>query len=425
MKHPAVLKGLSLRARGAKVVVSPGVCVVDGRNVTVREQSVLPVEPAPIVRVTGEALKLPATKPGSYCNGKKLKGPDAHDVNALDSYVRGTLVIRRKRGGRKLIKGHDYLLSAGHAMVGLGPSASVTPRDTVYASYTYSLMRLDAIEVGATGEVSLRQGEPHVASPLPPRPPKGRLQIANVFRPYRSKRVLDEHLFPITGSGGNAPTGTTAGRIPKTLAKLQAGGNVTVVCWGDSVTAGGNASRPKFRYVDVFGRGLRERFPKAKISVRNISIGGTHSRQWLYPDRFPCDRPRCDFRRLADAKPDLVSIEFVNDAPLAGREFKAVYEDILGRVRGIGAELIFITPHFTHPKWMEIASMRGGECRPYVRALKKFAETGQLALADASARWEHLWREGIPYLTLLNNSVNHPDDRGHLIFAEELWKCFR
>ena len=68
---------------------------------------------------------------------------------------------------------------------------------------------------------------------------------------------------------------------------------------------------------------------------------------------------------------------------------------------------------------------REPERRPCVLALRDFAEKHQLALADASARWEHLAKEGLPYLTLLDNTINHPDDRGHRLFAEELWKCFR
>ena len=57
-------------------------------------------------------------------------------------------------------------------------------------------------------------------------------------------------------------------------------------------------------------------------------------------------------------------------------------------------------------------------------ALRKFAASHGLALADASARWEHLWKEGIPYVTLLRNGINHPDDRGHALFADELMRCF-
>jgi hypothetical protein len=73
---------------------------------------------------------------------------------------------------------------------------------------------------------------------------------------------------------------------------------------------------------------------------------------------------------------------------------------------------------------MVFREMRELERRPYEFALREFASKHNIALADASARWEHLSKEGILYLTLLNNTINHPDDRGHRLFAEELWACF-
>jgi len=76
-------------------------------------------------------------------------------------------------------------------------------------------------------------------------------------------------------------------------------------------------------------------------------------------------------------------------------------------------------------KMMGFQNTREAEKRPYVLTLREFADKHNVALADASARWEHLWKEGLPYLTLLHNTINHPDDRGHRLFAEELWKCFR
>src|SRR4029077_1982917 len=82
-----------------------------------------------------------------------------------------------------------------------------------------------------------------------------------------------------------------AARACAVLASRVAGGRggepVTIVCLGDSVTAGGNASKPELRYVDVFAAGLRERFPNAKIEVQNISAGGSNSRQWLDPEKHP------------------------------------------------------------------------------------------------------------------------------------------
>jgi len=204
---------------------------------------------------------------------------------------------------------------------------------------------------------------------------------------------------------------------------------VTIVCWGDSVTAGGNASVPDKRYVDVFEAGLHERFPHAQLTVQNISVGGSGSRHWVHPDKHPFRGKSgaaspCQFQRVLDAQPNLVTVEFVNDAHLTPAEVEAEYGDILQRLQSVGAEMILITPHFTMFKMMGFQHMRETEQRPYVLALRKFADDHHVALADASARWEHLWKEGLPYLTLLNNTINHPDDRGHRLFAEELWKCF-
>ena len=104
------------------------------------------------------------------------------------------------------------------------------------------------------------------------------------------------------------------------MRKLKNGERVVIVCWGDSVTAGGNASEPRFRYTDVFARGLQGMFPQAEIEVHNISVGGSSSVNWLYPEQYPFARPEVqddlDFNRITSLKPDLVTLEFVNDAGL-------------------------------------------------------------------------------------------------------------
>lgn len=40
--------------------------------------------------------------------------------------------------------------------------------------------------------------------------------------------------------------------------------------------------------------------------------------------------------------------------------------------------------------------------------LKSTVKKNGIALADASLRWGHLWREGIPFSTLFFNDINHP-----------------
>ncbi|MBI2434872.1 MAG: hypothetical protein HYV26_18615 [Candidatus Hydrogenedentes bacterium] len=62
--------------------------------------------------------------------------------------------------------------------------------------------------------------------------------------------------------------------------------------------------------------------------------------------------------------------------------------------------------------------------RPYVKGLRAFAATQHVALADASVLWCRLWRQGVPYMTRLSNSINHPDAPGHKIFADALMGVF-
>lgn len=426
----ALVRGTEIAVQDNAVLVPAGEYRVGARAVKVAEAATLAVAPAPILTIANEPVKLSADKPVGWAKGTRLRALSARDVNACGALVPASLELRRAKGGARLKVGDDYLADLAWGHVGIGTNSCVTVKDTVFASYRYSLLRMDTIQVAADGKASLKPGEPHISSPVPPAADKGRVAIAHVFVNYSDTAPKAVQIYPILETAAQAVTATTPGRIPKTLAKLKAGGPVKIVCWGDSVTAGGNASKPELRYPDVFAAGLRERFPQTKIEMQNISAGGSHSRQWLFPDKFPYrgkpwQETGVTWQRIADAKPDLVTLEFVNDAGMTPAVVEEVYSDILGRVRGIGAELILITPHFTMWKMMGFKSMNEAERRPYVLAIREFANKRHIALADTAARWEHLWKEGLPYLTLLHNTINHPDDRGHRLFAEELWKCFR
>ena len=94
--------------------------------------------------------------------------------------------------------------------------------------------------------------------------------------------------------------------------------------------------------------------------------------------------------------------------------------------RGIGTEWIILTPLYLGPAWLAFAREKqiGEDPRPYVAGLRQFAANHRVALADASIRWGRLWRQGIPYRTLLLNGINHPDARGMKIFADSLMALF-
>jgi hypothetical protein len=60
---------------------------------------------------------------------------------------------------------------------------------------------------------------------------------------------------------------------------------------------------------------------------------------------------------------------------------------------------------------MKLASEKNidDDPRPYVKALRQFAAESGIALAEGSLRYGRLWRQGIPYSTLMMNSINHPN----------------
>ena len=47
-----------------------------------------------------------------------------------------------------------------------------------------------------------------------------------------------------------------------------------------------------------------------------------------------------------------------------------------------------------------------------------------IALADAAMRYGRLWRQGIPYSSLMMNAINHPNTFGMKQFADALIDLF-
>jgi hypothetical protein len=130
-------------------------------------------------------------------------------------------------------------------------------------------------------------------------------------------------------------------------------------------------------------------------------------------------------RDVLDPKPDLVTIEFVNDAVLNEEETVAHYEGILNRIQGAGAEVVLLTPHLVRRDWLGVDTLKfDDDPRPFVAGLRRVAGAQNVAVADASALWCRLYRRGIPYTALLANCINHPDARGHRLFAEALMGLF-
>jgi lysophospholipase L1-like esterase len=271
--------------------------------------------------------------------------------------------------------------------------------------------------VAADGKVSLVKGKAERATPQPPELPTNSLRLANLFMSAGAPTLSADRVLVI-GDGFAEPDEQRctmrAALVNKTLAKLRAGKPVALSAWGDSVTAGGEASSPEKSFPRLFATRLGERFKSSRITLINAGIGGSNT-----VGRLPNLH-----KEVLVHQPDLVLIEFVNDMDLPEATVRENLDSAFQQIRGAGAEVILITPHFTMPEMMKASGWRTPETRPMVSVLRAVADDKSVALADVSRRWEHLEKEGLPYITLLENGINHPDDRGHALFVHELMTFF-
>ncbi len=413
-QNPAVVEGLEIVCRERSVVVTEGRCDVGGKVVDVKRTE-LPVEPSDSVRVAAETGPLSETKPQSWRGGTRLKaGREPRRVMPGQLEPGSLTVTSAKDNGTVYQAGRDYFLDAFWGALSRLPNGRIAKGQPVSIAYTYGRRRVDRIEILPDGTVTLRRGEPDVDCPSMPPATPGAVTLATVYRPYHAKTVQPHHVYvvdPVVAAERPKPDPAP---VARTLGKLREGQPVMIVCWGDSVTVGGDASRPERRYVDLFATRLKERFPKSDIKVINAGIGGTstHGRLKKYPEEV-----------LAH-KPDLITVEFVNDMRLPKKTLLANWTSAIKQARTIGAEFVIITPHFVMPSWMAKRYARGRENREDCLALRQLAGDADVGLADAALRWELLEDAGVPYEILLMNGINHPDDRGHELFVDELMRLF-
>lgn len=208
---------------------------------------------------------------------------------------------------------------------------------------------------------------------------------------------------------------------PNAITKLRQGLPIKIMAWGDSVTEGSYLKQG--RWQDQFAARLQSRFPQAKIELITEAWGGRNTSSYL--EEPPGSKHNYNETVLAQ-KPDLIISEFVNDAGFNPEQVEERYSKLLSDFQSIHAEWIILTPHYVRPDWMGLEKMR--DCdedpRPYVKGLRQFAAKHNVALADASLRFGHLWREGIPYNALMVNSINHPNEQGMKLFADALMELF-
>lgn len=200
--------------------------------------------------------------------------------------------------------------------------------------------------------------------------------------------------------------------LTRTRERLKRGEPVTVAAFGDSITAGGDATSPDLIYWQQWLTALRTRYPKATITGVNSATGGDTTVQGL---------ARLE-QKVLTLKPDLVLVAFgmndqnVGSVPLD--RFEANLGELIDRIRkDTPAEIILLSAFPPNPNW----HYTSGKMPEYARVTGKVAADKRCAFADVFPNWNAVVGRKKPEDVLANN-VNHPNDFGHWIYFQVLEK---
>lgn len=392
---------------------------------------VLTLDPPELITVLAEqitGLPLYDSKAAAYARGYKLASVRAQECSAHHALDPASLVVCDLSGTITYKRGKDYEVEDDWGCLGRLENGALGPNTPVVVRYVYGLMRLDTVVQAPGPRILLRKGVSHLSLPIAPVPAAGEIRLANIWVPARVAKLDKAHLFPVSETSyPEAPKRSPSVAeqlLPKTMAKIQTGQPIRILAWGDSVTDGGYLpERERHRWQAQFAQRLQQRFPAARFELITEAWGGRNTDSYR---NEPPGSPHNYKEKVLDVRPDLIVSEFVNDAGFNKDGVYQRYGRIRDEFREMGAEWIVLTPHYVRTDWMGLSSEQNidDDPRPYVQALRTFAAENGIALADASLRWGRLWRQGIPYSTLLMNNINHPNPDGMRLYADALMALF-
>ena len=195
----------------------------------------------------------------------------------------------------------------------------------------------------------------------------------------------------------------------KTLTDLRNGCDVTVVAFGDSITAGYAVRRG---FPTFWKEMLVQKYPGVRIELINSGISGDTTMDGL---------ARLDWAVLS-YEPDLVTINFgINDCVygLGVEEFEANLVEMIRRIRsGPASEILLLSsqPLETPPyDWLVL---------DYYQAIEHVAKEVDVGFVDVYGAWMDRVKTGTPLNSLIIPGLDHPNEAGYRIIAEEMMKLF-
>lgn len=200
--------------------------------------------------------------------------------------------------------------------------------------------------------------------------------------------------------------------LKATQAKLKSGSALKIVAFGDSITAGGDATKPELIFWNRYADELQRRYPNARISAKNGATGGDTTAQGLIRLK----------EKVLDANPDLVLVGFgMNDHNVAPHgvalpQFEQNLKDIIKRIRqATPAEIVLFSAFPPNPNW----KFGSHHMSDYAAATEKVAHEAGCAYANVFRNWQAVAEKKKPE-DLLGNNINHPNDFGHWIYYRVL-----
>lgn len=197
--------------------------------------------------------------------------------------------------------------------------------------------------------------------------------------------------------------------VEKTRRDLESGANATIVCFGDSITAGYAVRRG---FPSFLLESLRQRFPDSKIEMINSGICGDTSQDGL---------GRLDWAVLS-YEPDLVTINFgINDCVLglSLEEFEMNLVEMVRRIRaGPDSEILLLSsqPLESPPYDQRVLD--------YYQTVERVAKEMNVGFVDVYGAWMKRVQAGMPLDSLILPGLDHPNEAGYRIIAEELMSLF-
>lgn len=198
--------------------------------------------------------------------------------------------------------------------------------------------------------------------------------------------------------------------LKATRARLERGDSVKIVAFGDSITAGGDASSPDLIFWQRWANDLQRKYPRARVTAVNGATGGDATPQGL--QRLQA--------KVIDQKPDLVLLGFgMNDHNKGGvpiSDFERNLKEMIARIRSAtSAEVVIFSAFPPNPKW-KFGTHRMIE---YAEATCRVANETACAYADVFRNWSSIAARK-KHEDLLGNNINHPNDFGHWIYYRVL-----